>query len=359
MKGVKGKFAKKLESIKAIDYLKPAERILHVGAALDGFIDNFALKSNLLTPNFLIPKGQDPQKISQGSSLAALKGIDDEDSVPEQQTADKENARPWNSEDPFPSRSRSQEIDSDDCFSSWRQGEHLPLSETDASSFQPPDMDSDTLFDPNLLAAFEQAVAQIKARNLSRDRTIREEPPPQLVRSPKSGSVLADPLNGFQAETPARQYWPRRCSVHHQPSWDPKDLRGLSEHTVLAGELPDSFPREGHFHALGVQGRAVGDDGRKSVPPRLFIKGRYIGGAEEVLGLHERGKLMPLVEEVPLDRSNGPCQGCHGLRFVMCFNCRGSRKVFDEAEQQKRRCPACNENGLIVCPLCYAMLASC
>ena len=89
----------------------------------------------------------------------------------------------------------------------------------------------------------------------------------------------------------------------------------------------------------------------KAVPPKLFIRGRYIGGAEEVLVLHEQGKLRPLFETVPIDRSNGPCEGCGGIRFVLCFRCNGSRKVIAE-DGQCNNCSNCNENGLIICPIC-------
>lgn len=89
----------------------------------------------------------------------------------------------------------------------------------------------------------------------------------------------------------------------------------------------------------------------KAVPPKLFIRGRYIGGAEEVLGLHEQGKLRPLFNSVPVDRTNGPCEGCGGIRFVLCFNCNGSHKVIAE-DGRYNKCLNCNENGLIICPLC-------
>ena len=36
--------------------------------------------------------------------------------------------------------------------------------------------------------------------------------------------------------------------------------------------------------------------GGRVIPPRLFTKGRYIGGADEVAGLHEQGKLRKLLE---------------------------------------------------------------
>ncbi|KAL3569283.1 hypothetical protein D5086_029173 [Populus alba] len=38
--------------------------------------------------------------------------------------------------------------------------------------------------------------------------------------------------------------------------------------------------------------------GGRVIPPRLFIKGRYIGGADEVTGLHEQGKLKNLLAVV-------------------------------------------------------------
>ncbi|KAG6772386.1 hypothetical protein POTOM_023793 [Populus tomentosa] len=38
--------------------------------------------------------------------------------------------------------------------------------------------------------------------------------------------------------------------------------------------------------------------GGRVIPPRLFIKGRYIGGADEVIGLHEQGRLKKLLAVV-------------------------------------------------------------
>lgn len=89
----------------------------------------------------------------------------------------------------------------------------------------------------------------------------------------------------------------------------------------------------------------------KAKPPRLFIRGRYIGGAEEVLRLHEQGKFRQLFEGVPIDESTGPCEGCAGFRFVVCFNCSGSHRITED-NGLSRKCQDCNENGLIICPLC-------
>ncbi|KAK7244773.1 hypothetical protein RIF29_39599 [Crotalaria pallida] len=95
--------------------------------------------------------------------------------------------------------------------------------------------------------------------------------------------------------------------------------------------------------------------GGKVIPPKLFIKGRYIGGADEVVGLHEMGWLGKLLEGTPIDDANGcPCIGCSNMRFAICSNCSGSCKVFTSNEKEECfiKCPECNENGLVKCLIC-------
>ncbi|EOY08522.1 Glutaredoxin family protein, putative [Theobroma cacao] len=94
--------------------------------------------------------------------------------------------------------------------------------------------------------------------------------------------------------------------------------------------------------------------GGRVIPPKLFIKGRYIGGADEVVGLHEQGKLKKLLEGIPSGVPNCLCTGCANMRFLVCSNCNGSRKVYAEKEGDElcMKCPDCNENGLINCPVC-------
>ncbi|VVB13451.1 unnamed protein product [Arabis nemorensis] len=93
--------------------------------------------------------------------------------------------------------------------------------------------------------------------------------------------------------------------------------------------------------------------GRKVTSPRLFIRGRYIGGAEEVVALNENGKLKKLLEGISLVHS--PCECCENERFLICSNCHGSSRLIIEDhhdEEMWTRCRECNENGLVKCPLC-------
>lgn len=100
--------------------------------------------------------------------------------------------------------------------------------------------------------------------------------------------------------------------------------------------------------------------GKPITVPRLFIAGECIGGIDEVLQLHEAGELAKYLEGFPRHTcSTRPCNGCDDSRFVPCLNCNGSHKIFTQklgGQGQGRvvwtRCPCCNENGLIRCPVC-------
>nr|GMD29700.1 Thioredoxin-like fold protein [Ipomoea batatas]GMD31783.1 Thioredoxin-like fold protein [Ipomoea batatas]GMD34925.1 Thioredoxin-like fold protein [Ipomoea batatas] len=93
--------------------------------------------------------------------------------------------------------------------------------------------------------------------------------------------------------------------------------------------------------------------GQKSVPlPQIFIKGKHIGGAEVIKQLNEVGELPKLLRGLPTRPPGYVCEGCGDVRFVPCTHCDGSRKFFDEDDGQVRRCPVCNENGLIRCDYC-------
>ncbi|KAL5721256.1 hypothetical protein ACHQM5_013838 [Ranunculus cassubicifolius] len=91
--------------------------------------------------------------------------------------------------------------------------------------------------------------------------------------------------------------------------------------------------------------------GKKDINvPVLFVKGRLIGGADVVQKLEEEGKLAVLFDGVA--KATAPCDGCAGMRFVMCMDCSGSCKVMDQVQRKMIKCSECNENGLIHCPIC-------
>lgn len=91
-------------------------------------------------------------------------------------------------------------------------------------------------------------------------------------------------------------------------------------------------------------------DKRKLTLPRVFIGGRYIGGADEIRQLHEAGELKKYAEGLP-PANPATCEVCYGHRFTLCPDCNGSRKYYSE-KSGFRICTACNENGLIRCSSC-------
>ncbi|TKY62686.1 electron carrier [Spatholobus suberectus] len=92
--------------------------------------------------------------------------------------------------------------------------------------------------------------------------------------------------------------------------------------------------------------------GKAVTLPQVFIRGKYVGNAEEMKHLNESGELARLLEGFPTQDPGFVCDNCGDARFVPCPNCNGSRKVFENEDGGLRRCPDCNENGLIRCPGC-------
>ncbi|KAL3530922.1 hypothetical protein ACH5RR_010244 [Cinchona calisaya] len=113
------------------------------------------------------------------------------------------------------------------------------------------------------------------------------------------------------------------------------DERDLSMDSGFTGELQ---------RILGLS------DKTKLTLPRVFIGGRYIGGAEEIRRLNETGELKNYVEGLQ-PAEPGTCEVCGGYRFILCNECSGSHKCYGEKGGFKS-CTTCNENGLIRCPSC-------
>ncbi|RDX85467.1 hypothetical protein CR513_33342, partial [Mucuna pruriens] len=86
--------------------------------------------------------------------------------------------------------------------------------------------------------------------------------------------------------------------------------------------------------------------------PRVFVKGRYVGGVDELVELNESGRLGRMLNATRVERGIGrqTCGGCGGARFVPCLDCGGSCKLLLDGAH-KERCPNCNENGFSFCTL--------
>ena len=128
------------------------------------------------------------------------------------------------------------------------------------------------------------------------------------------------------------------------------DERDVSMHSGFKEELRDLL-------GYGFQGGL----------PKVFVGEKYIGGVEEIKRMHEDGQLEKVFEgcEKSDDDSgnlNGVCEACGDIRFIPCETCSGSCKVYYEDEEEDeecpedgcgfQRCPDCNENGLVRCPIC-------
>ncbi|KAG5237913.1 hypothetical protein OIU76_012727 [Salix suchowensis] len=376
MKGMlKGKMMKKLKSIKPIGYLKET-RVLQVNAA-DGFIETFIRKPILKaqTPEVMLCKEVEQEKVKDCSFVVnqepdvidvndLMRDLEEEEEEEEDMEVDddKENVGPV-------VKARVDLFGVKDKESKGSNSNQSPLSEIDISSFRRPDLNSGSLFDPNLLAAFEEAVkehmrvseeerrARIEKENLERMREEaersfedQEEEPPLKARRIEEDDDI-DPILGF----------PEMCPPGGSGSviLYTTSLRGIrktfedcnSIRFLLESFRVLYFERDVSMHMEFKEELWKVLDGRVN-PPRLFIKGRYIGGAGEVLALHEQGRFKVLFEGIPIDIFIGsPCEGCAGFRFVLCSHCNGSHKVVAE-NGLSSTCQDCNENGLIICPLC-------
>ncbi|XP_040986901.1 uncharacterized protein LOC121234844 [Juglans microcarpa x Juglans regia] len=121
----------------------------------------------------------------------------------------------------------------------------------------------------------------------------------------------------------------------------------LEGHEVVFDERDVSL----HGEFLNELRELLGETARV---PRLFVKGRYIGGVEELVELNEAGRLGRILKSARVERGVGRqgCEGCGGMRFVPCWECGGSCKVVKDGSEKKERCGQCNENGLVHCPAC-------
>ncbi|XP_074586522.1 uncharacterized protein At3g28850-like [Curcuma longa] len=226
-------------------------------------------------------------------------------------------------------------------------------------------------FDPEVLSAFRKAMEELSPQH------------PCLLRSPESRTPF------YQERIDPKKPNPKPCKAAEQGKVVLyfTSLRGvrktyedcflvrmiLKSYGVLVDERDVSMDR-GFREELAVLTSEAGEKQRKeSLLPAVFANGGYVGGVEEVRRMHEDGQLMGALagcEMAAAVEGGRPCEGCGDIRFVVCAKCSGSCKVPAAAEEEEvvesavaaeegedlgggfRRCVACNENGLVRCPVC-------
>uniref|UniRef100_A0A0D9WVP4 Glutaredoxin domain-containing protein n=1 Tax=Leersia perrieri TaxID=77586 RepID=A0A0D9WVP4_9ORYZ len=248
-------------------------------------------------------------------------------------------------------------------------------------------------------------IKSLKARILRalKSAAAVDSPPPSPTKPPCRAAVVvvaadafSDDASFFDAhETPTKNILDDWELVGGGDCDSPPAAAAESEEEELIGEFPERCPPGGEggvvlytttlrgirktfedcngvrslLENLGVafQERDVSMDrglrdelwsllGEKAVPPRLFVRGRDVGAAAQVLSLHEDGRLLSLLLSSTKRRrggGGGKCGACGGVGFVVCGECDGSRKVFDGGRGE--RCRGCNENGLVMCRLCSGL----
>ncbi|XP_019185228.1 PREDICTED: uncharacterized protein At3g28850-like [Ipomoea nil] len=217
-------------------------------------------------------------------------------------------------------------------------------------------------FDPEVIATFRKALAELPPATPFRLKPLA----PDNIDSPEvitdsSDHTKSPPESGnknrvivyFTSLRGVRRTYEDCCYVRTilQGLGVKVDDRDVSMHSGFKDELKE------------LLGESYGGGGL----PRVFVGKNYIGGADEIRRMHEDGQLEKLVEFCEtVDESggggkSGDCGACGDIRFVPCETCSGSCKIYcegggngeeDDQEFGFQRCPDCNENGLIRCPIC-------
>ncbi|TVU01745.1 hypothetical protein EJB05_52739, partial [Eragrostis curvula] len=195
------------------------------------------------------------------------------------------------------------------------------------------------LFDPDLLASIERELseegAHIKRMVGSEKPKHPKAAPPAIVAEGKCPPGGADAVVLYTTTLRGIRRTFEECNAV-RAALEAHDVKLIERDVSM-----DSGYREELRLLLG---------GREVRVPAVFVRGKHVGGAAEVAKLEEDGKLKALLDGLP--RARVWCAGCAGVRFVMCRDCNGSRKVLDAERKETLKCDQCNENGLVRCPIC-------
>ncbi|CAG7891072.1 unnamed protein product [Brassica rapa] len=357
MKSSRMKFAKKLKSIRAAGEYLNQDRILQVISAADELLPKI---SNQITAGSMMWRAPPQHQIDDATTELA-----ENENKGEEASGNEENIRPPVNQIPRDSKSA------------------VMGRKSLGSGFRRPELNSITLFDPKLLEAFELAVGCFRRINdLSRNPNLDEDEDVIAFPADESGMEKVSiedtlpPLDDEQEEEEDRGQdleivaeeeplmgFEERCPPGGEESvvFYTTSLRGIRktfDDCNMIRFLLDSFKVKYYERDVSMHIRyrdelrriSAAAEETEVLPPVLFVKGRCIGGAQRVLGLHEQGKFRALFEGVPV-AGDTPCGRCDGFRFLMCDGCRGSRRIVS-TDGSRIQCLLCNENGLIVCLDC-------
>ncbi|KAF4374475.1 hypothetical protein F8388_016026, partial [Cannabis sativa] len=95
-------------------------------------------------------------------------------------------------------------------------------------------------------------------------------------------------------------------------------LRGIRKtYEDCCSRLQSSSRRKRYIHGFRAQNelqRALA--GKVLTLPQVFIRGKHIGGSDEIKQLHEVGELAQLLNGFPILDHGMVCNGCGGVRFL-------------------------------------------
>ncbi|KAG2575133.1 uncharacterized protein At3g28850-like [Panicum virgatum] len=250
-------------------------------------------------------------------------------------------------------------------------------------------------FDPEILSGFREALedtppSQPTVISSAEDETPRQHKCLDKPMSPATGDmpelsgIVRTRINAFQEKIERRRS--KGCDNKVSPLWPPggerkavvyfTSLRGVRKtfvdccavRSILRSYGVRVDERDVSMHAVfkAELAELLGQGFAGATLPRVFVDGQYIGGTEDVQYLHEAGELGSALGgcEAAPQRKLGymeACAACGDVRFVPCETCYGSCKIFVENDDagdryhdvgEFRRCPDCNENGLVRCPVC-------
>jgi glutaredoxin len=195
------------------------------------------------------------------------------------------------------------------------------------------------LFDPELLASIERELSEEGAhikRVIGSEKPRQPKVVPAIVAEGKCPPGGADAVVLYTTTLRGIRKTFEECNAV-RAAIEAHDVKVIERDVSM-----DSGYREELRLLLG---------GRELRVPAVFVRGKHVGGAAEVTKMEEQGKLKALLQGLP--RARVWCAGCAGVRFVMCRDCNGSRKVRVDGEpKETAQCGECNENGLVRCPIC-------